>query len=123
MKTNLMMATRASKPWKALRAKVAKAAKARLSLNSTRTAHIVKTASTKIVVKAVTSLVARVMKTALVVVVVVAETASAMSCLIRPMVVVTKVKATMVVRRAKIIVAKQVLSPALTGLAKHTAAH
>jgi hypothetical protein len=82
----------------------------------------VKTASTKIVVKAVTSLVARVMKTALVVVVVVAETASAMSCLIRPM-VVTKVKATMVVRRAKIIVAKQVLNLALTGLAKPTAAH
>jgi hypothetical protein len=75
------------------------------------------------VVKAVTSLVARVMKTALVVVVVVAETALAMSCLIRPIVVVTKVKATMVVRRAKIIVAKQVLSQALAGLAKPTAAH
>jgi hypothetical protein len=63
------------------------------------------------------------MKTALAVVAVVAETASAMSCLIRPMVVVTKVKATMVVLRAKIIVAKQVRSQALTGLAKPTAAH
>jgi hypothetical protein len=39
------------------------------------------------------------------------------------MVVVTKVKATMVVLRAKIIVAKQVLSQALAGLAKPTAAH
>jgi hypothetical protein len=59
----------------------------------------------------------------LVVVVVVAETALAMSCLIRPMVVVKKVKATMVVLRAKIIVAKQALSLALTAPAKPTAAH
>jgi hypothetical protein len=63
------------------------------------------------------------MKTALVVVVVVAETASAMSCLIRPMVVVKRAKLKMVAHSAKIIVAKQARSLALTAPAKPTAAH